>query len=66
MALPALVSGADCGPLNPLQSLSKQFDRDRGIQQVIYHGIETYYKILNIWFRTVLYLASQVLPGRQV
>ncbi|KAF8518787.1 hypothetical protein JB92DRAFT_2065291 [Gautieria morchelliformis] len=33
MALPALVGGADCGPLNPLQSLSKQFDRDRGVQQ---------------------------------
>lgn len=34
MALPALVSGADCGPLNPLQSLSKQFDKDRSVQQV--------------------------------
>ncbi|KII92743.1 hypothetical protein PLICRDRAFT_172796 [Plicaturopsis crispa FD-325 SS-3] len=33
MALPMLVSGADCGPSNPLQGLSKQFDRDRGIQQ---------------------------------
>ncbi|KAF8581617.1 TPR-like protein [Ramaria rubella] len=33
MALPALINGADCGPLNPLQSLTKQFDRDRGIQQ---------------------------------
>ncbi|TCD71584.1 hypothetical protein EIP91_007331 [Steccherinum ochraceum] len=33
MALPMLVNGADCGPVNPLQGLSKQFDRDRGIQQ---------------------------------
>ncbi|KAH9935331.1 uncharacterized protein B0H18DRAFT_975387 [Fomitopsis serialis] len=33
MSLPLLVNGADCGPVNPLQSLSKTFDRDRGIQQ---------------------------------
>ncbi|OCH95124.1 TPR-like protein [Obba rivulosa] len=33
MSLPLLVNGADCGPINPLQGLSKQFDRDRGIQQ---------------------------------
>ncbi|KZS93963.1 TPR-like protein [Sistotremastrum niveocremeum HHB9708] len=34
MALPMLVNGgADCGPSNPLQGLSKRFDQDRGIQQ---------------------------------
>ncbi|KIJ49653.1 hypothetical protein M422DRAFT_28020 [Sphaerobolus stellatus SS14] len=33
MALNSLVSGVECGPINPLQSLSKQFDRDRGVQQ---------------------------------
>ncbi|KAJ6625453.1 hypothetical protein B0H10DRAFT_2001373 [Mycena sp. CBHHK59/15] len=33
MALPMLVSGADCGPSNPLQGLSKRFDHDRGLQQ---------------------------------
>jgi hypothetical protein len=34
MALPLLVNGADCGPVNPLQSLGKRFDQDRGLQQV--------------------------------
>lgn len=34
MALPSLINGAECGPVNPLQSLSKQFDKDRGIQSV--------------------------------
>lgn len=34
MALPMLFNGQDCGPSNPLQGLTKQFDRDRGIQQV--------------------------------
>ena len=35
MALPMLVGGgAECGPSNPLQDLSKRFDQDRGIQQV--------------------------------
>ncbi|KAJ7076321.1 hypothetical protein B0H15DRAFT_941269 [Mycena belliarum] len=33
MALPMLVNGADCGPSNPLQGLSKRFDHDRGLQQ---------------------------------
>ncbi|TFK73919.1 TPR-like protein [Pluteus cervinus] len=33
MALPALVAGADCGPSNPLQGLTKRFDQDRGLQQ---------------------------------
>lgn len=28
-----LVGGAECGPSNPLQSLSKRFDQDRGAQQ---------------------------------
>ncbi|KIP04201.1 hypothetical protein PHLGIDRAFT_25719 [Phlebiopsis gigantea 11061_1 CR5-6] len=33
MALPMLAGSADCGPLNPLQGLSKELDRDRGLQQ---------------------------------
>lgn len=33
MSLPMLIGGADCGPSNPLQNLSKRFDQDRGIQQ---------------------------------
>ncbi|KAH9931071.1 TPR-like protein [Epithele typhae] len=33
MSLPMLVNGADCGPSNPLQGLSKRFDQDRGVQQ---------------------------------
>ncbi|KAG5648593.1 hypothetical protein DXG03_003204 [Asterophora parasitica] len=33
MALSMLAGGADCGPSNPLQGLSKRFDQDRGIQQ---------------------------------
>ncbi|KAG8887577.1 hypothetical protein FRB98_009419 [Tulasnella sp. 332] len=31
--LSSLVSGTDCGPINPLQGLSKRFDSDRGAQQ---------------------------------
>ena len=34
MSLAMLVGGAECGPSNPLQSLSKRFDQDRGVQQV--------------------------------
>lgn len=34
MSLPLLVNGAECGPSNPLQGLSKRFDQDRGLQQV--------------------------------
>ncbi|KIJ67979.1 hypothetical protein HYDPIDRAFT_83728 [Hydnomerulius pinastri MD-312] len=33
MSLSMLVGGADCGPSNPLQSLTKRFDQDRGVQQ---------------------------------
>ncbi|KAI9572297.1 hypothetical protein HD554DRAFT_2168520 [Boletus coccyginus] len=34
MSLSMLVGGgAECGPSNPLQSLSKRFDQDRGVQQ---------------------------------
>ncbi|KIK44889.1 hypothetical protein CY34DRAFT_590141 [Suillus luteus UH-Slu-Lm8-n1] len=33
MSLAMLVGGAECGPSNPLQSLSKRFDQDRGAQQ---------------------------------
>lgn len=35
MSLPMLFAGgAECGPSNPLQGLSKRFDQDRGVQQV--------------------------------
>ena len=34
MSLNMLVSGADCGPVNPLQGLAKRFEQDRGVQQV--------------------------------
>ncbi|KAJ7188016.1 hypothetical protein C8R46DRAFT_1053356 [Mycena filopes] len=33
MALPMLVNNQECGPVNPLQGLSKRFDQDRGLQQ---------------------------------
>ncbi|KAI0000546.1 hypothetical protein BJV77DRAFT_1058106 [Russula vinacea] len=33
MSLAALVNGADCGPLNPLQGLTKNLDSDRGVLQ---------------------------------
>ena len=38
MSLPLLVNGAECGPSNPLQGLSKRFDQDRGVQQVCRTG----------------------------
>lgn len=34
MSLAALANGADCGPVNPLQSLTKSLENDRGLQQV--------------------------------
>jgi hypothetical protein len=34
MSLATLVNGADCGPVNPLQSLTKNLESDRGLQQV--------------------------------
>jgi hypothetical protein len=35
MSLPLLFNGGpDCGPSNPLQNVSKQFDRDTSLQQV--------------------------------
>ncbi|KAI0305437.1 hypothetical protein B0F90DRAFT_1698015 [Multifurca ochricompacta] len=33
MSLAALVNGADCGPVNPLQGLTKNLESDRGLQQ---------------------------------
>ncbi|KAI0268778.1 hypothetical protein BC834DRAFT_867179 [Gloeopeniophorella convolvens] len=33
MSLAALANGADCGPINPLQGLAKNFGDDRGLQQ---------------------------------
>ena len=41
MSLATLVNGADCGPLNPLQGLTKNLDNDRGLQQV--HATENVY-----------------------
>lgn len=38
MSLAALVNGADCGPANPLQGLTKNLDTERGVQQVRTHG----------------------------
>ncbi|KAF8628859.1 hypothetical protein AX15_003652 [Amanita polypyramis BW_CC] len=38
MALPLLAGGSECGPSNPLQTLAKRFDQDRGLQQD-YFGI---------------------------
>ncbi|KAK7053457.1 hypothetical protein VNI00_004083 [Paramarasmius palmivorus] len=38
MALPMLVGGAECGPSNPLQGLTKRFDQDRGVQQDLFTG----------------------------
>jgi hypothetical protein len=40
MSLATLVNGADCGPLNPIQGLTKNLDSDRGLQQV--HALEMY------------------------
>jgi peroxin-5 len=37
MSLSALINGADCGPSNALQSLTKRVDVDRGVQQVGQH-----------------------------
>ena len=34
MSLATLVNGAGCGPVNPLQSLTKNLENDRGLQQV--------------------------------
>ncbi|KAH9176753.1 hypothetical protein EDB89DRAFT_1939738 [Lactarius sanguifluus] len=33
MSLAALATGAECGPMNPLQGLTKNLDSDRGLQQ---------------------------------
>ncbi|KAH9040144.1 hypothetical protein EDB85DRAFT_1927275 [Lactarius pseudohatsudake] len=33
MSLAALATGAECGPMNPLQGLTKNLDGDRGLQQ---------------------------------
>lgn len=36
------MSGADCGPVNPLQGLAKRFEQDRGIQQVCSTILESF------------------------
>jgi hypothetical protein len=43
MSLATLVNGADCGPVNPLQSLTKNLGNDRGLQQV---------HVARMWIRT--------------
>ncbi|KAG8903223.1 hypothetical protein FRB99_003576 [Tulasnella sp. 403] len=37
MSLSALVNGAECGPVNPLQGLTKRFEADRGASQDQFH-----------------------------
>ena len=34
MSLAALANGTECGPMNPLQGLTKNLNGDRGLQQV--------------------------------
>lgn len=46
MALPMLVGGAECGPSNPLQTLAKRFDQDRGLQQVSVYNASPLLKTL--------------------
>lgn len=65
MALPMLVGGADCGPSNPLQNLTKRFDQDRGIQQVCKLAIRSQDVLLTDGGdRTTLALRVPVPPGR--
>lgn len=71
MALNMLVSGADCGPVNPLQGLAKRFDQDRGVQQVFLIAHETCQcglidTSILISFRINLCLEELDLPGRFV
>jgi hypothetical protein len=54
MSLPLLVSGADCGPINPLQNLGKRFDQDRGVQQVCFCAGRVRVSLLSAWLRTTL------------
>jgi len=37
MSLTTLVNGENCGPVNPLQGLTKALDSDRGVQRVCAH-----------------------------
>lgn len=59
MALPMLVGGAECGPSNPLQALSKRFDQDKGIQQVLV-DIKTKVLLIVFEYRTSLVLVASV------
>ncbi len=65
MALPMLISGADCGPVNPLQGLTKRFDQDRGIQQVRRQSLARSHVAHRIC-RTSSAFLGQVLLGRCV
>jgi peroxin-5 len=63
------MGGADCGPSNPLQNLSKRFDQDRGIQQVcgasqaFYHRVRRVVDTVN---RIISVLLVQDRPERYV
>jgi hypothetical protein len=37
MSFQSLVSGADCGPINPLGQMLKHTEGDRSLQQVSYY-----------------------------
>lgn len=57
MSLNMLVSGADCGPVNPLQGLAKRFEQDRGVQQV--RGTQS----RKVYGFTTACLIVMILPG---
>lgn len=54
-----LVGGAECGPSNPLQGLSKRFDSDRGLQQVDISDLIPPLNVLILISRTFLDQAAQ-------
>jgi hypothetical protein len=58
MSLATLVNGADCGPVNPLQSLTKNLENDRGLQQVHVACIRTFCDIDMAFRRITLELAG--------
>ncbi len=63
MSLAALANGAECGPMNPLQGLTKNLDSDRGLQQV--RAARLYSRITSLvderFHRTTLEQIGQVL-----
>ena len=61
MSLATLVNGADCGPLNPLQGLTKNLNSDRGLQQVHATGNVYPLDVDEHFHRTTLGPTGQVL-----